>query len=338
MCREARARQEFGGQACSCRGSARVKAVVRIGACRAVTALPAMVGSLLLLVVLAGGLGRWEALVLLGWLAAGAALFTASGERLAVRVGCGFRRPSAAQAVALAPLWAAALRQSGIAADGVDLYVKRARQPNAYAIGGRSVAVTTGIVEEYLARRLAADELVAALVHELAHRATRALLWVWLASPWRLAVRLLIGLGLAVSGRQPRALSAVVMSAGVIVAVVQAMQHRRWLVAGVLAGVAVLAVICPLVDAAVRRRSELAADRFAAEHGSAVPLTTALRTLDGGRSISCGWTRRIVAQHPALDRRIEALTALRYSPLVAVEVLCFPSCLPALSRGWAPSR
>lgn len=139
----------------------------RFGAWRALTALPAMVGSLLLLVVLFGGLSRWEALVLLGWLAAGAALFTASGERLAVRVGCGFRRPSTAQAVTLAPLWAAALRQSGIAADGVDLYVKRARQPNAYAVGGRSVAVTTGIVEEHLAHRLAADELVAVLVHDL---------------------------------------------------------------------------------------------------------------------------------------------------------------------------
>ena len=193
--------------------------------------------------------------------------------------------------------------------------MKRARQPNAYAVGGRSVAVTTGIVEDYLARRLAADLMVALLLHELGHHATRAtrftLLSVWLAAPWRLTARLLIGLGLAVSGRQPRALSVVAMSAGVIVAVVQAVQHSRWLVAGVLAGVAVLAVICPLVDAAARRRSELAADRFTAEHGLAMPLTTALRTLDGGSSISCGWTRRMVALHPPLDRRIEALTAPR---------------------------
>lgn len=285
----------------------------RFGAWRAVTALPAMVGSLLLLVVLFGGLGG--ALVLLGWLAAGAALLTPCGERLAVQVSCGFHRPSAAQSVALAPLWAAALRQSGIAARRVDLYVRSARPPNAYAVGGRSVAVTTGIIEEYLARRLTADELVAMLVHELGHHATRAtrftLLSDWLAAPWHLAARLLISLGLAVSGRQPRALSAVVMSAGVIVAVVQAVQHRRWLVAGVLTGVAILAVICPLVDAAVRRRSELAADRFAAEHGLAIPLTSALRALDGGRSVSCGWTRRIVAPHPTLDRRTEALAAPR---------------------------
>ena len=286
-----------------------------LGAWRAVTAVPAMIGSLLLLLVLFGGLGRWEALLLLGWLVAGATAFTRSGERIAVGVGCGFRRPSDAQALALAPLWASALQQSGIAAEGVDLYVKRAQQPNAYAVGGRSVAITTGIVEEHLARRLPADQLVAVLVHELGHHATRAtrltLLSVWLAAPWRLAARLLICLGLAMSGPQSRALSAVIVSAGVIVSVVQAVQLRHWLVAGVLAGVAVLAVICPLVDAAVRRGSELAADRFAAEHGLAIPLATALRGLDAGRGISCGRARRIMAPHPALDRRIEALTAAR---------------------------
>jgi hypothetical protein len=36
--------------------------------------MPAMVGRLLVLVLLFGGLGRWQALVLLGWLAAGAAV------------------------------------------------------------------------------------------------------------------------------------------------------------------------------------------------------------------------------------------------------------------------
>ena len=60
-----------------------------------------MAGSLLLLLVLFGWMGQWEGLVLLGWLASGAAVFTRSGERVAVTAGCGFRRPSAAQAAAL---------------------------------------------------------------------------------------------------------------------------------------------------------------------------------------------------------------------------------------------
>lgn len=288
----------------------------QFGAWRALTAVPAMVGSLLLLVVLSGGLGRWQAPVLLGWLVAGVAMFTRRGERIAVRVGCGFHRPSAAQAATLIPLWTTALRQSGIAAGDVDLYVKRDRQPNAYTVGGHCVAVTTGIVDQYLARRLAADLLVAVLVHELGHhhatRATRlTLLSVWLAAPWRLAARMLLRFMLAVFGRQPRALSVLVVSAGVIVAVVQAVQQRQWLIAGVLAGVAVLTVICPLVDAAASRRGELAADRFAAEHGLAVPLAAALRTLDGGRASSLGWARRAVAPHPDLDRRIDTLMAAR---------------------------
>ena len=38
----------------------------------AVAAAPAMVGSLLLMLVLLAGLGRWEGLLLLGWLGSGA--------------------------------------------------------------------------------------------------------------------------------------------------------------------------------------------------------------------------------------------------------------------------
>ncbi|PZS34546.1 MAG: hypothetical protein DLM59_04560 [Pseudonocardiales bacterium] len=59
-------------------------------------------------------------------------------------------------------------------------------------------------------------------------------------------------------------LLALVMAAGVVVAVVRAIQQRHWAVAVVLSAVAVCTVACPLADAAVSRRSEYAADRFAA--------------------------------------------------------------------------
>ena len=45
------------------------------------------------------------------------------------------------------------------------------------------------------------------------------------------------------------------------------MQRHDWVVAMVLSVVAGCAVLCPLADAAVSRRSEYAADRFAAEQG-----------------------------------------------------------------------
>ena len=59
--------------------------------------------------------------------------------------------------------------------------------------------------------------------------------------------RLVIGIGLATVGRrQPLRLLGVVVLAGVVVAVVQAVQQRQWAVAAVLSAVAVCAVVCPL--------------------------------------------------------------------------------------------
>lgn len=55
---------------------------------------------------------------------------TGPGERLAVRVGCGFRRPSAQQTAVLAPLWAQALAYAQLRPDQVDLYVQRSREAN----------------------------------------------------------------------------------------------------------------------------------------------------------------------------------------------------------------
>jgi STE24 endopeptidase len=134
---------------------------------RAVTAAPPALGSLLLVLVSAG-LGRWAALLLLAWAAGAAVLMTPVGERITVRTVCRFHRPSPVQAAALQPAWSTALRVTGTKAGDVELYVQTARAPNAYAAGGRSVAVTTRAVEDYECDRLPEDQLVAVLVHELA--------------------------------------------------------------------------------------------------------------------------------------------------------------------------
>lgn len=60
------------------------------GSWRALSTIPAMVGSLLLLFVLFGRRGEWEGAVLLGWIASGAAVSSRVGEHAAVRVGAGF--------------------------------------------------------------------------------------------------------------------------------------------------------------------------------------------------------------------------------------------------------
>jgi Zn-dependent protease with chaperone function len=122
------------------------------------------------------------------------------------------------------------------------------------------------------AHRAEHDPLATLVQKELGHNATRAtnfpLVTMWLALPWRFASRLVVGIGLATVGWwQPLRLLAVVVRAGVAVAVVQAVQQRQWAVAAVLSAVAVCAVVCPLIDAAVSRRSEYAADRYAAGAG-----------------------------------------------------------------------
>jgi STE24 endopeptidase len=284
---------------------------VGYGLWRWIAAAPAVIGSLLILLLASTALGRWSVLLLLTWAACAAAVTSGVGERVVVRAAYGFHRLSARQAAALQPAWATALRVTGTKAGDVELYIQTARMPNAYATGGRSVAVTTRVLQDHESGRLPEKELVAVLVHELGHHATGAtrlaLLLSWLAAPWRLMTRVLTGIASTLAGGQPRPGLAVVVGAGLAVAVTHALQQGQWRVVGVLAFVGVAAVLCPLADAAMSRRSEFAADRFAAAHGLAPELAAALRAMDGGQRAAGGWSRLLLASHPTLDRRISAI-------------------------------
>jgi STE24 endopeptidase len=279
---------------------------------RAVAAAPAVLGSLLLMPV-SVALGRWAALPLLAWAAGAAVLMTRVGERMTVRTLCRFRRPSPGQAAALQPAWATALRLTETAAGDVQLYVQTARAPNAYAAGGRSIAVTSRAVEDYQSGRLPEDQLVAVLVHELGHHATgatRAMLLVsWLTAPWRVARSLLTDLASILAGHQSRRGALIAVVIGLAVAVTRTLHQGQWMVGGVLAFVGLAAVLCPLVDAAISRRAESAADRFVADHGLALELAAALHAMDDGRSAARGWSQRLLASHPTVEQRIRALLA-----------------------------
>ena len=283
-----------------------------LGAWQALATAPPMFGSLLLLVVLLAPLGPWELPALLGWLGSAAALRATSGERLAARLSFGFRRPTRAESAVLASVWAAALRRAGVDATEIDLYVYRSPWPNAVTLGRRSIALSTGILQDHRVGRLAADELLAVLVHELGHLATRTTSWTlaaaWLAAPARLVFRALGRVVAALAGRQPRPMLALLAMAVVLVAVVRAVDRHDWVTAAVLTGVTVVTVLAPLAHAAISRRSELAADRFAADCGLAAPLASALRNL--ARNAPDSPRRRpLLASHPSLSERIDALAA-----------------------------
>lgn len=76
----------------------------------------------------------------MGWLAWPLAVFTRADERAAVRPAV-LRIPVARspQTELLVPSRTAVLAQAGTAEDAVDLYVQRARVPDAYAAGGSSL-------------------------------------------------------------------------------------------------------------------------------------------------------------------------------------------------------
>jgi STE24 endopeptidase len=65
-------------------------------------------------------------------------------------------------------------------------------------------------------------------------------------------------------------------------------------------------VLVPLANAAISRRSEYAADRFAADHGLAIELTADLRVLGDGKRAPRGWSRWL-STHPSVEQRIKAL-------------------------------
>jgi len=284
---------------------------VRFGLGRAVAAAPAMLGSLLLLTLVSVTLGRWVGLLLpLVWVAGAAVLMTRVGKQVILRAAFGFRRPIPAQAASLQPAWSAALGVTGTDAGDVELYVQTARAPNAYAAGGRSVAVTSRVVEDHATGRLPEGQLVAVLVHELGHQATGAtrpmLLLTWLTAPWRATACVLAGLASILSGRYPRQGLSIVVLAGLAVAGFRALQQEKWMPGGVLVVVGLTAVFVPLANAAISRRSEYAADRFATHYGLAIELADALRVLNDGKRAPRGWSR-LLSTHPTSEQRIRAL-------------------------------
>ncbi len=160
------------------------------------------------MLVLTAGLGVWQLLVWLPWVRMPLLLSTRSCERVAVQSVYRFRTLTTRQEQQLGPVRTAALDRCGLPPDQFDWYVSPGRQPNACVAGRRSIAVTDGALQTFLAGRLPADLLAAVLVHELGHHATRAsrcrLGAACLAAPGRFAFGLIMRLSIELcGGRRP---------------------------------------------------------------------------------------------------------------------------------------
>jgi STE24 endopeptidase len=282
------------------------------GAFRAVAALPAVAGGTLLMLVLTAGLGVWQLLVWLPWVSMPLLLSTRSGERVAVQAAYRFRTLTARQEQQLGPVRTAALDRCGLPLDRFDWYVSPGRQPNACVAGRRSIAVTDGALQSFLAGRLPADLLAAVLVHELGHHATRAsrcrLGAAWLAAPGRFAFGLIMRLSIGLcGGRRPGPVTALLALIAMGMALTRLVQDQQWLPAAMGIGLAAAFVLTPLLDAAVSRASEHAADRYAHAVGAGPDLSRALTVLDPSSHRPSRWPRPL-DRHPPVARRVDRLT------------------------------
>jgi Zn-dependent protease with chaperone function len=286
------------------------RAQISAGLRRLASALPAMVGSALLLSV-AGitqptiGLG-----VVAGWVGVGVGLLSRPGERLAARTWLHVRTLSPAQERSLAPLLGRAITIAGITVQDIDAYIHPGRQVNAYAFGGHSVALTRGLIIEHGCGRLSDGDLVAVLVHEFGHlvlgHVRFGLLGDWYSGPSRLAWRLMAGLPARVLGfgRHPR-LVQVLLLVGSMIAVVRGAAEHAWPPVAVLLTLLLVAIFAPIANAACSRRAERAADRFAADRGMAHHLAHALTVVSNGCSRHC--LSAVLASHPTHQDRLKGL-------------------------------
>jgi Zn-dependent protease with chaperone function len=282
------------------------------GVWRALAAFPAVAGSVLFMLVLTAALSRWQTPVFLLWLGSAGLLSTRPGERVAVRAR-GFRPLSARQQQALTPVFAATVARCGLSSEQVDWYLHPGAQPNACVAGRRSVAVTEGALQAFVTDRLTQEHLQAILTHEIGHlvqgATSGALATGWLTAPGRLVFRLVVCLACVLSGRRRLGWgSGLLLLVGGGIALLRAVQHGQWTAALMLAGVAIALLATPVLDAAISRAAERAADRYTAEVGAGPDLAAALLAISGSRRPQRGWGSGLLASHPSLSSRVDTLT------------------------------
>jgi STE24 endopeptidase len=270
----------------------------------AALALPAFLSSLAVM-SLAGSLVLpsmvWLVPVL--WILSGAVLFVPAIEAVVSRIGTNVNRPTQAELSFLGPLWSSVCSRAGIDGARYFLLIEESTEPNAFAAGGRTVAVTRA------ALRLPTRELEAVLAHELghhlsAHPVVSRLAW-WYALPVQgfaflggIAIRFVLFVG--------RIFRAFGSGLGELAAVLLALMLLT-----AVAFVSVWLLLAPLVSPLIawaHRLGEFRADQTAARLGYGPALIETFRrwqyTDDGQPS---GFRERLLSTHPSHSDRIRKL-------------------------------
>jgi hypothetical protein len=241
-----------------------------------------IVASLGVLLVTFGWLGPWACVPVMVWLFATPLLRTTVGERLFLRTGRDVRSLSENERTLLGPVAGGALSLCGFGWVRVDWYIRRREMSvNAYAAGRRSIAVSQGLLLALAAGSLAPEHARAVLLHEIGHledpSARRRLIVAWLTGPWHFvqAVLVFVVRGVVVTSPFARG-GLLLLPIATVIAVVQLGRQHAWLALTVLLALLTVVMVNPLIDAAVSRRAELAADDYAARAGGAQELAATL--------------------------------------------------------------
>jgi STE24 endopeptidase len=232
---------------------------------------------------------------------------------LAVRAVYRFRPPTGQDAEWLTWLRRQTEIHCGTPAGHLDWYVRNDPTPNAFAAGRRSIALTTGFLQLVYAARLTPNQVVAVAVHEFGHHVTGGprygLVVDWLSWPWRIVYRTAIRIGHALPLSGAATLLMPVVCALAIVSIVRA-GGPPWQVMPVLVAIVAVALsvtVHPVVDAALTRASEYAADAYTAGLGMGPDLAVALHLMSPGRPGTP--PGRACDTHPAADARQEGSSA-----------------------------
>ncbi|WP_405979190.1 M48 family metalloprotease [Streptomyces sp. NBC_00158] len=232
------------------------------------------------------------------WLAAGALAFHPPAEALLARYLLRLGRPLPHELAVLVPVWREITARAGVDGSRYQLWIEESEELTASGAGGHLVIVTRHALET-----LPSSQLAAVLAHELGHHTAghswAQLLGWWYALPGRLAAR-----ALASVARSCRlAIKAVPPYAVVASAVLLALAGYR--VLALTFGLPLLLTALPFLIAAVGRRTELRADRYAAALGFGPQLARVLATEpaeDGS-----GLLRLLLSPHPHPRTRLHHL-------------------------------
>ncbi|RLK59568.1 STE24 endopeptidase [Actinokineospora cianjurensis] len=272
--------------------------------------LPGFVSSLVVVGLLAGlvwsaGWVVWVVAVL--WVLSGAVTFVPSVEALLAKLMFDMRPPTTVEMTRLRPLWESVCVAASANSSKYSLWVEQSKELNAFAAGGRTVAVTRRALE------LPPRALEAILAHELGHHLSghsrvSLLAWwyelpaqgaIWLVTT---AMRLVLAVGkvFARFGSSAGALAATLLSLLLLAGLIAL---NPWLL--------LMPLLSPLL-AWSRRLGEYRADATAAGFGYGPDLVTVLSGwLAAEHAVRRPLRVRMLASHPATADRIRRLRAGR---------------------------